>query len=310
MIEYVTKRILLMIPILVGVSVIIFTIMSFTPGDPTVLMLGEGASEEAIAALHEELGLDDPIPMQYLRYVRKALGGDLGRSYHNGQPVAREVAARFPNTLRLTIAGTALSILVGVPIGVVSAVKQYSWVDNTSMIVALVFTSMPSFWLGLMLVLIFSLRLDLLPATGADTWTHFILPSVTLAAASMAMLIRMTRSTMLEVIRQDYIRTARAKGAGERRIIFRHALQNALLPIVTVIGLNFGRQLGGAIVTETVFNIPGIGMLMVNGITSRDTPIVMASVLLAAILAGLVNLLVDVFYTLIDPRLKSEFAKR
>jgi len=310
MLRYIIKRILLMIPIILGVSIIIFTIMSFASGDPTVLMLGEGATDEAVAELREELGLDDPLPIQYFNYVRKALTGDLGRSYRNGQPVAKEVAARFPNTLRLTIIGTILSILIGVPVGIISAVKQYSLVDNLSMVVALIFTSMPSFWLGLMLILFFSLRLDLLPATGADTWQHFVLPSITLAAASMAMLIRMTRSTMLEVIRQDYIRTARAKGATEQRVIFKHALQNALLPIITVIGLNFGRQMGGAIVTETVFNLPGIGMLMVNGITARDTPMVMASVLLAAILAGGVNLLVDVMYSFIDPRLKSEYVKK
>jgi len=299
-----------MIPILFGVSIIIFTVMSFTPGDPTVLILGEHATDEDIAKLRAELGLDDAVFVQYMRYIRKALTGDLGRSYHNNQPVAAEVALRFPNTLRLTIIGTIISILIGVPIGIISAVKQYSLIDHSSLIVSLVFTAMPSFWLGLVLILFFSLRLNLLPATGADSWRHFILPSFTLAAASLAMIIRMTRSTMLEVIRQDYIRTARAKGANERRVILSHALQNALLPIVTVIGLNFGRQMGGAIVTETVFNVPGIGLLMINGIRSRDTPMVMAAVLVAAIMAALVNLLVDVMYTFIDPRLKSEFARK
>lgn len=310
MARYIIKRILLMVPIIIGVSIIIFTIMSFTPGDPTVLMLGEGASDEAVAELRGQLGLNDPLPVQYISYVKKALTGDLGRSYRNNQPVIQEVALRFPNTLRLTIAGTALSILIGVPIGIISAVKQYTLIDTGSMMIALVFTAMPSFWLGLILILFFSLRLDLLPATGTGTWVHFILPSITLAAASMAMLIRMTRSTMLEVIRQDYIRTARAKGASEQRIVLRHALRNAMLPIVTVIGLNFGRQLGGAIVIETVFNITGIGLLMINGITSLDTPMVMAAVMLAAIMASLVNLLVDVLYTFIDPRIKTEFAKR
>jgi len=310
MLKYILRRILLMVPVILGVSIIIFTIMSFASGDPTVLMLGEGASEEAVAELRAELGLDDPIPVQYFNYVKKALHGDLGRSYGNNQPVAKEVALRFPNTLRLTIVGTLLSILIGVPIGIISAVKQYSWMDNTSTLFALVFTAMPSFWLGLLLMLIFALRLDFFPATGSETWQHFILPSITLAAASMAMLIRMTRSTMLEVIRQDYIRTARAKGASEFRVVMGHAIRNAMLPIVTAIGLNFGRQLGGAIVIETVFNISGIGLLMVNGIASRDTPMVMAAVMLAAIMASLVNLLVDVLYTFIDPRIKGEFAKR
>ncbi len=309
MARYIMKRILLMVPIIIGVSIIIFTVMSFTPGDPTVLMLGEGASDEAVAELRGQLGLDDPLPLQYINYIKKALSGDLGRSYRNNQPVIKEVALRFPNTLRLTIVGTVLSILIGVPIGIISAVKQYSWIDTGSTMIALIFTAMPSFWLGLILILFFSLRLDLLPATGTGSWLHYVLPSITLAAASMAMLIRMTRSTMLEVIRQDYIRTARAKGASEQRIVLRHALRNAMLPIVTVIGLNFGRQLGGAIVIETVFNIAGIGLLMINGINALDTPMVMAAVMLAAIMASLVNLLVDVLYTFIDPRIKTEFAK-
>jgi peptide/nickel transport system permease protein len=310
MLRYIGKRILLMIPVLLGVSMIIFTVMSFTPGDPVVLILGEGASDEAIEKLREEMGLDDPVPVQYVRYIKNALSGDLGRSYQHNTPVAGEIASRFPNTLRLTVIGTIIAVVIGIPVGIISAVKQYSIIDSVSLVVSMIFTSMPSFWLGLMLILFFSLRLDLFPATGGDTWRHFVLPSFALAAASMASLIRMTRSTMLEVIRQDYIRTARAKGASERRVVFKHALRNALLPVVTVIGLNFGRQLGGAIVTETVFAMPGLGMLMVNGIRSRDTPIVMGAVLFAAILAGVVNLLVDIFYTFIDPRLKSEFAKK
>lgn len=310
MTRYIVKRVFLMVPVILGVSIIIFTIMSFTPGDPLVLMLGEGASNEAIAELRAELGLGDPLLVQYVRYVVKALSGDMGRSYHSNTSVASEVASRFPNTLRLTILGTIMAILIGIPVGVVSAVKQYSLIDSVSLIVSMVFTSMPSFWLGLMLIMFFSLRLDLFPATGAESWRHFVLPSFTLAAASMASLIRMTRSTMLEVIRQDYIRTARAKGASEKRVVLRHALRNALLPVVTVIGLNFGRQLGGAIVTETVFAMPGLGMLMVNGIRMRDTPIVMGAVLFAALLAGIVMLLVDILYSFIDPRLKTEYSKK
>lgn len=310
MIRYIVKRVFLMVPVILGVSIIIFTIMSFTPGDPVVLMLGEGASDKAIAELRAELGLDDPLLVQYVRYVAKALSGDMGRSYHSSTSVASEVASRFPNTLRLTLLGTAMAILIGIPVGVVSAVKQYTLIDSVSLIVSMVFTSMPSFWLGLMLIMFFSLRLDLFPATGAETWKHFVLPSFTLAAASMASLIRMTRSTMLEVIRQDYVRTARAKGASEKRVVLRHALRNALLPVVTVIGLNFGRQLGGAIVTETVFAMPGLGMLMVNGIRTRDTPIVMGAVLFAAVLAGIVMLLVDILYSFIDPRLKTEYSKK
>jgi len=310
MTRYIVKRVLLMFPVILGVSIIIFAIMSFTPGDPVVLMLGEGASTEAIENLRSELGLDDPLPVQYIRYLRKAVSGDLGRSYHSNTSVTSEVASRFPNTLRLTILGTIIAILIGIPVGIVSAVKQYTLIDSVSLIISMIFTSMPSFWLGLMLIMFFSLRMDLFPATGAETWKHFVLPSFTLAAASMASLIRMTRSTMLEVIRQDYIRTARAKGASEKRVVLGHALQNALLPVITVIGLNFGRQLGGAIVTETVFAMPGLGMLMINGIRTRDTPIVMGAVLFAAVLAGIVVLLVDILYSFVDPRLKTEYAKK
>lgn len=310
MTRYIVKRVLLMFPVILGVSIIIFTIMSFTPGDPVVLMLGEGASTEAIEDLRAELGLDDPLPVQYIRYLKKAVSGDLGRSYHSNTSVMSEVASRFPNTLRLTILGTIIAILIGIPVGIISAVKQYTLVDSVSLIISMIFTSMPSFWLGLLLIMFFSLRMDLFPATGAETWKHFVLPSFTLAAASMASLIRMTRSTMLEIIRQDYIRTARAKGASEKRVVLGHALQNALLPVITVIGLNFGRQLGGAIVTETVFAMPGLGMLMINGIRTRDTPIVMGAVLFAAVLAGIVVLLVDILYSFVDPRLKTEYAKK
>ncbi len=310
MLSFIIRRLVYMIPVLLGVSLIIFTVMSFTPGNPAMMILGESASEKAIAELSQEMGLNDPLLVQYGRYIKNALTGDMGISYNNRAPVIDEVLSRFPNTLRLTFAGVCLSVLLGIPIGILSAVKQYSFIDNTSLVISLIFTSMPSFWLGLMLILFFSLRWDMFPATGLESWKHLVLPSFALAAASMASLIRMTRSTMLEVIRQDYIRTARAKGAAERRVIFRHALRNALLPIVTVVGLNFGRQLGGAIVTENVFAIAGIGTLMIAGIRQRDTPVVMAAVLLAALMAGLVNLLVDIFYTFIDPRLKSEFAKK
>jgi peptide/nickel transport system permease protein len=309
MLKYIGKRILMMIPVMIGISLIIFSIMELTPGDPVTLMLGEGASTEAVSALREEMGLNDNFIIKYVRYIKDALMGDFGISYRNKVPVVNEIASRFPNTLKLTFLGVTLSVLIGVPVGIISAVKQYTIIDSLSLFGALILTSMPAFWLGLMLILLFSLKLDLLPATGADSWKNFIMPAITLAAASMATLIRMTRSTMLEVIRQDYIRTAKSKGASERRVIYKHALRNALLPIVTVIGLNFGYQLGGAIVTETVFAMPGIGSLMIAAVRTKDTPIVMASVLFVAIAAGIVNLIVDVLYTYIDPRLKSEYVK-
>jgi peptide/nickel transport system permease protein len=307
--SYIRKRLVMMIPVLLGISIIIFTIMELTPGDPVSLLLGEGASQESITALKEEMGLNDNIAVRYLRYVKNAVVGDFGVSYRNKVPVVNEIASRFPNTLILTFLGVALSVLIGVPIGIISAVKQYSIIDSISLFTALILASMPAFWVGLMLILFFSLRLDLLPAMGADSWRNFIMPAITLAAASMATLIRMTRSTMLEVIRQDYIRTAKAKGATWGRVIFKHALRNALLPVVTVIGLNFGYQLGGAIITETVFAMPGIGTLMIGAVRTKDTPIVMASVLFVALAACTINLIVDLLYVYIDPRLKTEYTK-
>lgn len=309
MLKYIGRRILMMVPVLLGVSFIIFTIMEFTPGDPAMLMLGENATEEEIHELREDMGLNENFFVRYFNYVKNAVQGDFGISYRNKVSVTSEITSRLNNTLKLTTLGVLISVVIGVPVGIISAVKQYSIIDYTSLITALILTSLPAFFVGLMLILIFSLKLNWLPATGADSWKNFVMPAITLAAASMATLIRMTRSTMLEVIRQDYIRTARAKGATERRVIFKHALRNALLPIVTLIGLNFGTQLGGAIVTETVFTMPGLGSLMINAVRTKDTPIVMSAVITIAIIAGFVNLFVDILYTFIDPRLKSDLVK-
>ncbi len=309
MLKFIFKRLLMIIPVILGISFIIFSIMALTPGDPARLILGESASQTEVEELREEMGLNDNFIIRYINYMKDVLKGNFGLSYRNRIPVYDEVFARFPNTLVLAFWGISLSVLIGVPIGIISAVKQYSIIDTMSLGAALVLTSIPAFWLGLMLILLFSLRLNLLPSTGVETWKHFVLPSVTLAAGTMATLIRMTRSTMLEVIKQDYIRTAKAKGAGERRIIFKHALRNALLPVITIIGINFGFQLGGAMVIETVFAMPGLGTLMITSVRLKDTPMVMASVLFVAIAISLVNLLVDLLYSFIDPRIKSQYAK-
>ncbi|MDD4781685.1 MAG: ABC transporter permease [Tissierellia bacterium] len=309
MLKFIFKRLMMIIPVILGISFIIFSIMALTPGDPARLMLGENATQEDVEKLREEMGLNDNFVVRYFNYMKDVIRGDFGISYRNRIPVFDEVFARFPNTLVLAFWGISLSVMIGVPIGIISAVKQYSIIDTVSLGVALILTSIPAFWLGLMLILLFSLKLDLLPSTGVETWKHFILPSVTLAAGTMATLIRMTRSTMLEVIRQDYIRTARAKGATENRIIFKHALRNALLPVITIIGINFGFQLGGAMVIETVFAMPGLGTLMITSVRLKDTPMVMASVLFVAIAVSLVNLLVDLLYSYIDPRIKSQYAK-
>ncbi len=307
MAKYILKRLLMMLPVILGISFLLFSIMNLTPGDPARLRLGEFATQEDVEKLREEMGLNENFFIRYINYLKDAVRGDFGNSYNTNLPVMKDILARFPVTLRLSFNGICLAVLIGIPVGIISAVKQYTIVDTTSLILALLLAAMPVFWLGLILILVFSLKLDLLPSNGIDTWIHYILPSLTLSATSIATLIRMTRSTMLEVIRQDYIRTAKAKGANERRIVFKHALRNALLPVVTVIGINFGVLLGGAVVVESVFGIPGLGTLMINAVKMKDTPTVMASIMFAAMLAGVVNLAVDILYTYIDPRVKTQY---
>jgi len=299
----------MMIPVILGISLIIFTILALTPGDPAQMILGENASLKDIEILREEMGLNEHFLIRYVKYIGNVLRFNFGNSYRTGLPVISEILTRFPNTLALAFFGIGLSVVIGVPIGIASAVKQYSIFDTVSLGVALIMTSIPAFWLGLMLLLVFSLNLGWFPAIGITNWKGFILPIVTLAIGSMAVMIRMTRSTMLEVIREDYIRTARAKGTSEGRIIRYHALRNALLPIITIIGINFGLQMGGAMICETVFSIPGMGSLMITSVRQKDIPMVMASVLFVAIAISLINLLIDILYATIDPRIKSQYEK-
>ena len=292
--KYVLKRILLLIPVLLGVSLLVFAIMSLTPGDPAQLILGENAPKEAVLKLREEMGLNDPFFMQYFRFVKNAIMGDFGRSYTTGREVFGEIFARFPNTLILAVIGIIISVCIGIPIGIISATRQYSFLDSFSMVIALLGVSMPVFWLGLMLILTFSVKLGWLPSGGFDGLKSIILPAVTLGVGSAAIITRMTRSSMLEVIRQDYIRTARAKGVAEKVVINKHALKNALIPIITVVGLQFGHLLGGAVLTESVYSWPGVGRLMVDAIRQKDTPTVLAAVVFLAAAFSVVNLLVDI----------------
>lgn len=307
--SYIGKRLLLMIPVLMGVSFIIFAIMNLTPGDPATMILGEGAPKEALEAKRAELGLNDPFIIRYFTYLKNAMEGDFGVSYRTGIKVFDEIKTRLPYTLQLATISIILASIIGVPIGVISAVKQYSLIDTSMVAVSLLVTSMPSFFLGMILILVFSLRLGWLPLIGLTSFKHYILPAIAASSATVASLLRMTRTTMLEVVRQEYIKTARAKGAGEHRVIYGHALRNALLPVVTVIGVNFGNALAGSIVVEQVFSIPGLGQLMINSIRTKDTPMVMASVLSAAIFASFVILLLDLVYAYIDPRLKSYYER-
>ncbi|AVQ16838.1 MULTISPECIES: nickel ABC transporter permease [Fusobacterium] len=307
MYKYVIRRLLLLIPVLLGISLLVFAIMYVTPGDPAQLMLGENAPKAAVEALREKMGLNDPFIVQYFRFVGKAITGDFGRSYTTGREVFAEIFSRFPNTLVLAILGIIISVVIGIPIGIISATKQYSAVDSISMVLALLGVSMPVFWLGLMLILLFSVKLGLLPSGGFDGLKSVILPALTLGVGSAAIVTRMTRSSMLEVIRQDYIRTARAKGVSEKVVINKHALKNALIPIITVVGLQFGHLLGGAVLTESVYSWPGVGRMMVDAIRQKDSPTVLAAVIFLAAAFSIVNLLVDILYAYVDPRIKSQY---
>lgn len=308
MYKYIIKRILALIPILLGVTFIVYAIMSFQPGDPARTLLGTGATEESIQQLREEMGLNDPFLVQYARYIWDLIHGDMGISYVSGNEVSFEIFSRFPNTVILAVGAIFFAVVVSIPIGIISATKQYSIFDNVGMIIALLGVSMPSFWLGLMLILLFSVYLGWLPSGGMNNgFASLILPSITLGAESMATITRTTRSSMLEVIRQDYIRTARAKGVPEKTVIIKHALRNALIPTITVTGIEMGALLGGAILTESVFSWPGMGRLLIDSINNQNTPVVLGCLVIFAICFGIVNLIVDILYAYIDPRIKAQY---
>ncbi|ADK81681.1 ABC transporter permease [Sediminispirochaeta smaragdinae] len=304
MVKYILKRVLFVIPVVLGISFFIFLIMSLAPGDPAQLILGTEASPAAIAAKRAELGLDDPLLVRYVNYMKGVVQGDFGFSWYNKFNVLSEFGARLPNTLTLGMMAMAISALVGIPLGIFAAVRQNSVFDYTSMVVAMIFTSMPSFWFGLMAQVYIALKLGWLPATGVGSLKHFVLPAITLAAAQLASQVRMTRTSILEVIKQDYVRTARSKGASERRVIIKHVLRNGLLPVITQLGLSFALLLGGAIVTETVFAIPGVASLLISAVKLRDVPVVTGIVIIIACFVGFANLLVDLLYAVVDPRVK------
>ncbi len=307
--RYILKRLLLMIPVLLGISLLVFTMLELSPGDPAQIILGMKATPEALDNLREQMGLNDPFLVRYLRYIANAVRGDFGTSWRTNLSVVMEIVQRIPVTLRVALGAMVLMVLIGIPVGILSAVKQYSLTDNLTLGGALLFSSMPAFWFGTLLVLLFALKLSWLPATGSDSIKSYILPWITLAASNAATLVRMTRSSMLEVIRADYIKMARAKGASEKQVILRHALRNALLPIITIVGMNFAGLMGGTVVIEQVFTLTGLGTLAINSVRALDVPMVMGEVIFIAALTSLINLLVDVLYVYIDPRLKSQYVK-
>ena len=307
MYKYICKRILIMIPVIIGVSLLVFLVLKMTPGDPARVVAGSEADEATVEQIREELGLNKPVLQQYVDYMLALLHGDMGTSYTTSKPVADEILARMPTTFILAFAGVFVAVLIGIPLGIISATKQYSVLDYISTLLALGGVAMPNFWLGLMLILLFSLKLGWLPSGGGDSWTAYVLPAITLGVGATASFMRTTRSSMLEVIRQDYIRTARAKGAGEGRVVMHHALRNAMIPVITVIGLQIGTLLGGAVVNETVFSLPGLGTLMINAINQKNEPVVLGCLITFAIIFSLVNLLIDILYAFIDPRIKSQY---
>ncbi|GHV34733.1 peptide ABC transporter permease [Synergistales bacterium] len=309
MLKYVLKRVLFMIPILFGVSFLVFAILSFTPGDPASIILGNGATQEAIDQLNHELGYDLPFLQRYFIYVKDIVTKfDFGFSYRTRLPITNELMARLPISFRLAFLSILLACLFGIPIGILTAVKQYTILDTAPTIVALIFAALPTFWLGMLLLYAFSLKLGIFPSYGATTWVHFILPMLGLGLPEAATMMRFTRSSMLETIRQDYIRTARSKGAPERRVIWKHALKNALIPIVTIVGIDFAALMGDACGTEVLYSLPGLCTMIINGIRQKDVPSVMGATLLLTALCSLVVLLVDIIYAFIDPRIKAKYS--
>ncbi len=307
MLRYVSGRLLGLLPVLLGVTILVFLMLRIAPGDPLIALLGEeaqGLSRAALEALRVQYGFDrDPVT-QYLSFLGGVVRLDLGESVRTGQPVLREIAVRLPATLQLAGAGLGIALVIGLSLGVLAAVYRRTLIDYIAVVVALAGVSIPVFWSGLILMLYFSLELGWLPASGYGTWRHLVLPAAAIGFSSSAIIARVTRSSMIEVLRSDYIRTARAKGVGERRVNLRHGLRNAMLPVITVIGLQFGGLLGGAVLTETVFAWPGLGRLVVDSIRAQDGPLVQGTVLFIAVVFILINLLVDLSYALLNPRIR------
>jgi peptide/nickel transport system permease protein len=302
---YIARRVVQTIPVLFGVSILVFSMLVLVPGDPVQLMLSEfQTTPEQIATLRSQLHLNDPLPVQFGRFVWDAVHGDLGTSIRTHRAVTTEIANNFPSTLQLAIAGLVVAGVIGVTLGIVAAASNRAGVQLGAMLLALIGVSMPSFWLGLLLIFAFSLQIRLFPATGGGDLQHLVLPAITLGLGAAAILARLTRSSMLEVLRQEYVTTARAKGLADWLVILRHALKNALIPVVTIFGLQFGQLLAGTVVVETVFARPGLGRLIIDGILNKDFPVVQGVVLVVAVSYVLVNLLVDIVYAVLDPRIR------
>ena len=303
LLKYTIKRLLMLIPVILGVTLILYYVMALSPGNPALQILGADASEEQVAALEHEMGLDLPIIVQYVRYILDVVRLNFGSSWVTGYDVLESFMQRLPDTVMLAFVATLWAVALGIPIGIYSAVKQYSVFDYGGMVLAMLLFAMPSFWLAILCQILFCLVLHWLPATGVGSLRHFILPALVLGANTLASMIRMSRTSMLDVLRQDFIRTARAKGASRRSAILHHAVGNSLVPVITQVGISFAGCMVGAIVTETIFTIPGIGSMLINAVKSRDIPVVMGTVILVAIIVGVINLIVDLVCAKVDPRI-------
>lgn len=300
---FILKRLAQIIPVTLGVTLVVFLIMQMIPGDPAIILAGEGASQETVAELRENLGLNKPLAVQYTDYIKNLLQGDMGNSLKNNQPVFEEITSRLPITIELAFYSILITIVLGLIAGIISAIRPYSLMDVGLMVVALLGISLPSFWLGILLMYVFSVQLHWLPVAGWDSAKHIILPAVTLGAGGAAIVARMTRSSMLEVVNQDYIRTAKAKGLKGYIIILKHALRNALVPVITVVGLQFGSLLGGTVLVESVFAVNGLGRMIVDAIRTRDIPVVQGGVLVASLIFVFINLFVDILYRFFNKRM-------
>ena len=308
--RYIIKRLLLIIPILIGVSFIVYGILSMTPGDPGTSILGSSATQEQIDALNHDLGYDRPFVVRYVDYMYNLIFRmDMGESYRSGTAVWDDIMKKAAVSIRIAVNGMLCATIIGIPLGILSAVKQYSFLDFSTTTLSMILAAIPSFWLGMLLMYCFALKLGWFPSSGIDTWRHYILPMFAIGLPYAAYELRFTRSTMLEAIRQDYVRTCRAKGGEERVVIWKHALKNALLPVITVTGNNFGGLLGGAMITETVYSIPGLGVMLVNAIKTQEIPVAMGTTLFLAGFFCLIMVVVDLLYALVDPRIKAKYSR-
>ena len=310
MLKYIGKRLLMLIPVILITSFLIFWAMSLTGGDPAMIVAGEGATREEIEAVREQLGLNDPFMVQYFRYVKGMISGDMGKSYVTNKDVFKTFMEKLPNTLMLGGGAVLIAIVIALPLGIYTAIHQNTWKDTAGMVFALFGTSMPNFWLGLMLIIIFSLKLRWFPSGGKGGFDSLVLPALTVGLGLAALITRTTRSSMLDVIRQDYMTTARAKGCPEKRVIFRHGLKNALIPIITAIGLQMSMVITGSVLAETVFSWPGIGRLVYDSIAKRDTPMVTGAIILCSVFMCLINLFVDLVYAFFDPRIRAQYSRK